>query len=154
MKEKVLIITEVCPDTSKSELIDMFPSEDYDVTVIDTENKEDKEIGKLIATVSADIYITWYDTAKYAEPIRNYKRKYLINPELLKDPIPNVRDYDRENTYGLFGFNDWAITKEREWIYSLNYSKSIMFSFYEMLFLKEGVNIIVGLDNRLYKNGK
>lgn len=146
MKETVLIIKK--NHYNDDEVLNAFHSNRYNVeplVVIDDIPKHIREetIENICKSVNPDILISDFDTTEFVEPIRHYKRKYLVNPILPHRlmPLPHIREYDKENTIGLFGGKE----RHLQWIYSLSYPKYIIFSFYEAMLLSDVAKTIAAI---------
>lgn len=148
MSETVLIIRKYDGDNEK--IYNAFTSNFYKLEPIIITNNipqcDRKEtIESICKSVNPDILIGELGAEEFVEPIQFYKRKYLVNPKLKRKPLPYIRDYDRENTIGLFGGSD--IERDFQWIFSHHYPKSITFSYYEAMALPDIVRTIIAIHS-------
>ena len=148
MSETVLIICKCGYDNEK--IFNACPSNLYNVepiVVIDDipKNIRKQTVENICKSVNPDILIGDFNTNSFVEPIRHYKRKYLVNPILPFEPLPHIRDYDRKNTIGLFGWEE----RNLQWIYSHHYPKSIIFSFYEAMILSDIAKTIAAIHSTI-----
>lgn len=90
-------------DLVMGELEKIFPSNSYDVCLIDYErNRLFWNVNEIWMKVRTPILIGCGSGANYIESIKNYKRKYLISPTIAPSDL-TIDEYDRENTVCLFG---------------------------------------------------
>lgn len=118
-KEQFIYIGEKEPKGSYDEKALMeiankiFPSDNYDVEIVDYPKCNSfHNINDLWKEVRTPILIGYKEGANYIEPIKNYKRKYLISPMVFPNGFnepTNVEEYDEENTVCLFGGDDKSI---------------------------------------------
>lgn len=85
----------------------IFNSDFYDVEIIDYPKCNCfYNINEIWKEVRTPILIGYKEGASYIEPIKNYKRKYLISPMVFPNSFnepANVDEYEEENTICLFG---------------------------------------------------
>ena len=88
------------------------------------------------------ILIGYRDGANYIEPIKNYKRKYLISPKVFPNSyneLTNVGEYDKENTVCLFGGDEKSVKNAHQ------YEQHYPYTHYEMA---EGeLDLCNGIEN-------
>ena len=107
-----------------------FPSDKFDVHIIDYPKcRCFYSIDQIWKEVRLPILIGYRDGADYIEPIKNYKRKYLISPNVFPNSfneLTNVDEYDKENTVCLFGGDEKSITNAQCYGKVYNYTHSEM----------------------------
>ena len=93
-----------------------FNSDKFDVHIIDYPKcRCFYNFEQIWKEVRLPILIGYRDGANYIEPIKNFKRKYLISPSVYKDyndnfdKSPAIDEYDEENTICLFGGDEKSI---------------------------------------------
>ena len=97
-----------------------FNSDKFDVHIIDYPKcrifYNFEEIWK---EVRLPILIGYRDGANYIEPIKNFKRKYLISPSVYRDDMfdesKEIDDYDKENTVCLFGGDEKSVKNAHQY---------------------------------------
>lgn len=91
----------------------IFPSDKYDVEVVDYPKcRCFYDINNIWKRVRMPILIGFDSGANYIEPIKNYKRKYLISPLVIPYSLNDTShkdEYDEENTICLFGGDEKSV---------------------------------------------
>ena len=107
-----------------------FNSDKFDVHIIDYPKCRNfynfEEIWK---EVRLPILIGYGKGADYIEPIKNYKRKYLISPKVFPNSfneLTNVDEYDKENTVCLFGGDEKSVKNAHQYEQHYPYTHSEM----------------------------
>ena len=93
-----------------------FKSDKFDVHIIDFPKcRSFYNFEEIWKEVRLPILIGYRDGANYIEPIKNFKRKYLISPSVYKDyndsfdKSAEIDEYDEENTICLFGGDEKSV---------------------------------------------
>ena len=108
-----------------------FNSDKFDVHIIDYPKcrifYNFEEIWK---EVRLPILIGYRDGANYIEPIKNFKRKYLISPSVYRDDMfdesKEIDEYDKENTVCLFGGDEKSVKNAHQYEQHYPYTHSEM----------------------------
>ena len=108
----------------------IFPSDKYDVEVVDYPKcKCFYNIDDIWKRVRMPILIGYSNGASYIEPIKNYKRKFLISPLVITDSLhhtSHIDEYDEENTICLFGGDEKSLKNARLYAQSYPHTHSEM----------------------------
>ena len=121
-----------------------FNSDKFDVHIIDYPKcRCFYNFEQIWKEVRLPILIGYRDGANYIEPIKNFKRKYLISPSVYRDDMfdeaKEIDEYDEENTICLFGADEKSVKNAHK------YEKRYPNTHYEMaegkLDLCNGVDI-------------
>ena len=92
--------------TLKELATEFFPTDTFDVVIFDGLNYDDNiELKKLLKSDDKPILIGYKEGANFIEPIKNYKRKYIVCPYIYSDGsnVPNeTTEYDIENTWYMY----------------------------------------------------
>lgn len=144
-KKVIVIIDKSCKNEldSLQEIIKKwFPEKYYDIDIYSRDSFRNMNVNFIWMEERLPIVIGYGYGAVYLEHIKNYSYKYLISPfwnnGIMDSMFYDLSDYDKENTYCLFG----GVSKSKEMakIYSNHYPKT----FRELV---EGkLNIIDGLE--------
>lgn len=90
-----------------------FKSDKFDVHIIDfPKSQYFRNFEEIWKEVRLPILIGYRDGANYIEPIKNFKRKYLISPSVYpnsSDESKEIDEYDEENTICLFGGDEKSV---------------------------------------------
>ena len=107
-----------------------FKSDKFDVHIIDYPKcRCFYNIDQIWKEVRLPILIGYGKGADYIEPIKNFKRKYLISPNVFPNSfneLTNVDEYDEENTICLFGSDERSIKNAQCYEKLYNYTHSEM----------------------------
>lgn len=144
-KNIIVIIDKSCINENLlSETISKWFPEPYyiNVGIFSRDKFRNKGLNIILPHLQSPILIGYGYGAVYLEHIKNYSYKYLISPfwnNGIRDSMfYDLSDYDKENTYCLFGGD--SKSKEMAKIYSKHYPKT----FNELV---EGkLNIIDGIE--------
>ncbi|MDE7347716.1 MAG: hypothetical protein K2N48_13370 [Muribaculaceae bacterium] len=90
-----------------------FKSDRFDVNIIDFPKcRCFYNFEQIWKEVRLPVLIGYRDGANYIEPIKNFKRKYLISPSVYTDSFDEskeIDEYDEENTICLFGGDEKSV---------------------------------------------
>ena len=105
-----------------------FKSDKFDVHIIDYPKcrcfYNFEEIWK---EVRLPILIGYREGADYIKPIKNFKRKYLISPNVFPNSfneLTNIDEYEDENTVCLFGGDERSLKNAQSYERVYNYTHS------------------------------
>ena len=130
-----------------------FNSDKFDVHIIDYPKCRNfynfEEIWK---EVRLPILIGYRDGANYIEPIKNFKRKYLISPNVYPNSFyysDKIDEYDKENTVCLFGGDEKSVKNAHQYEQHYPYTHSKMAE--EELDLCNGIERVMIFETLLNK---
>lgn len=130
MNKIVIIILD--KDISSTDLFiekleNWFPSNYYSIDIYTRENFRHRDINYIWMVERLPIVIGYGYGGVYLEQVKNYSIKFLISPfwneNLLGSIFNNIDEYDKENTYCLFGDNPKSL--EMAEIYAEHYPNTL-----------------------------
>ena len=129
-KKVIVIIDKSCKNEldSLQEIIKKwFPEKYYDIDIYSRDSFRNMNVNFIWMEERLPIVIGYGYGAVYLEQVKNYSIKFLISPfwneNLLGSIFYNIDDYDRQNTYCLFGDNPKSL--EMATLYSKHYPKTL-----------------------------